>query len=187
MKKEVGRLARKNMNLAKGKWAHALTRHHLQVLRSLTEDYGLAVLLVIFFLTGRGTSPMPAFFAWQHAVAAMALGSSRFATSVTRLLVVGSSKQRSTNPLVLKVSLVTVTLTRPMSPPLSMGQRCGLRKRGRSTEPCARLTESACAPPRNWGRSPAIMVQRRIMFPRRSTPATVQAMASPVCGINSVC
>ena len=45
MKKEVGRLARKNMNLAKGKWAHALTRHHLQVLRSLTEDYGLAVAL----------------------------------------------------------------------------------------------------------------------------------------------
>jgi hypothetical protein len=33
------------MNLAKGKWAHALTRHHLQVLRSLTEDYGLAVAL----------------------------------------------------------------------------------------------------------------------------------------------
>jgi len=45
MKKEVGTLARKNMNLAKGKWAHALTRHHLQVLRSLTEDYGLAVAL----------------------------------------------------------------------------------------------------------------------------------------------
>ena len=45
MKKEVGRLARKNMNLAKGKWVNALTRHHLQVLRSLTEGYGLAVAL----------------------------------------------------------------------------------------------------------------------------------------------
>jgi len=45
MKKEVGTLARKNMNLAKGKWVNALTRHHLQVLRSLTEDYGLAVAL----------------------------------------------------------------------------------------------------------------------------------------------
>src|SRR5882724_10199423 len=45
MKKEVDRLVRKNMNLAKGKWVNALTRHHLQVLRSLTEDYGLAVAL----------------------------------------------------------------------------------------------------------------------------------------------
>jgi hypothetical protein len=45
MKKELGRLARKNMNLAKGKWVNALTRHHLQVLRSLTEHYGLAVAL----------------------------------------------------------------------------------------------------------------------------------------------
>jgi len=45
MKKEGRRLVRKNMNLAKGKWVNALTRHHLQVLRSLTEDYGLAVAL----------------------------------------------------------------------------------------------------------------------------------------------
>ncbi len=45
MKKEVGRLARKNVNLAKGRWVEALSRQHLQVLRSLTEDYGFAVAL----------------------------------------------------------------------------------------------------------------------------------------------
>ncbi len=45
MKKEVGRLARKNVNLAKRRWVEALSRHHLQVLRSLTEDYGFAVAL----------------------------------------------------------------------------------------------------------------------------------------------
>src|SRR5713101_6814984 len=45
MKKEVGRLARRNVNLAQGRWAEALSRHHLQVLRSLTEDYGFAVAL----------------------------------------------------------------------------------------------------------------------------------------------
>src|SRR6266481_1883066 len=45
MKDEVRRLARKNLNLAKGKWVEALSRQHLQVLRSLTEDYGFAVAL----------------------------------------------------------------------------------------------------------------------------------------------
>ncbi len=45
MKKEVRRLARKNVDLAKGRWVEALSRHHLQVLRSLTEDYGFAVAL----------------------------------------------------------------------------------------------------------------------------------------------
>src|SRR5713101_512509 len=45
MKKEVGRLARRNVNLAQGRWAEALSRHHLQVLRSLTEYYGFAVAL----------------------------------------------------------------------------------------------------------------------------------------------
>src|SRR5216683_5468389 len=45
MKEEVRRLARKNLNLAKGKWVEALSRQHLQVLRSLTEDYGFAVAL----------------------------------------------------------------------------------------------------------------------------------------------
>src|SRR6266446_8426379 len=45
MKEEVLRLARKNLNLAKGRWVEALSRQHLQVLRSLTEDYGFAVAL----------------------------------------------------------------------------------------------------------------------------------------------
>src|SRR6266436_285261 len=45
MKEEVRRLARKNLDLAKGRWVEALSRHHLQVLRSLTEDYGFAVAL----------------------------------------------------------------------------------------------------------------------------------------------
>ena len=45
MKQEVRRLARKNLNLAKGRWVEALSRQHLQVLRSLTEDYGFAVAL----------------------------------------------------------------------------------------------------------------------------------------------
>src|SRR6266851_5545022 len=45
MKKEVGRLARKNVNLAKGRWVEARSHHHLQVLRSLTDDYGFAVAL----------------------------------------------------------------------------------------------------------------------------------------------
>src|SRR6202521_4720866 len=45
MKKGVGRLAQKNVNLAKARWAEALSRHHLEVLRSLTEDYRFAVAL----------------------------------------------------------------------------------------------------------------------------------------------
>jgi len=45
MKEEVLRLARKNLNLAKGRWVEALSRQHLQVLKSLTEDYGFAVAL----------------------------------------------------------------------------------------------------------------------------------------------
>ena len=45
MKEEVRRLARTNMNLAKGRWVEALSRQHLQVLRSLTEEYGFAVAL----------------------------------------------------------------------------------------------------------------------------------------------
>src|SRR6266446_9795208 len=45
MKEEVLRLARKNLNLAKGRWVEALSRQHVQVLRSLTEDYGFAVAL----------------------------------------------------------------------------------------------------------------------------------------------
>jgi hypothetical protein len=33
------------VDLAKGRWVEALSHHHLQVLRSLTEDYGFAVAL----------------------------------------------------------------------------------------------------------------------------------------------
>ena len=39
------RLTRKNVDVAKRRWVEALSRHHLQVLRSLTEDYGFAVAL----------------------------------------------------------------------------------------------------------------------------------------------
>jgi hypothetical protein len=45
MKNGSRRLARKNVNLAKGRWVEALSHQHLQVLRSLTEDYGFAVAL----------------------------------------------------------------------------------------------------------------------------------------------
>jgi hypothetical protein len=45
MKQEVRRLARKNLRIAKGRWVEALSRQHLQALRSLTEDYGFAVAL----------------------------------------------------------------------------------------------------------------------------------------------
>src|SRR6266478_2066468 len=45
MKSHFGRLARKNVRLAKGKWAGELGGYQLQVLRSLTEHYGFAVAL----------------------------------------------------------------------------------------------------------------------------------------------
>src|SRR6266436_5605875 len=45
MKSHFGRLARKNVRLAKGKWAGELSGYQLQVLRSLTEHYGFAVAL----------------------------------------------------------------------------------------------------------------------------------------------
>jgi len=54
MNKESGRLARKNVNLAKGRWAGALSSHQLQVLRSLTEDYGFAVALSDLLLLDGG-------------------------------------------------------------------------------------------------------------------------------------
>src|SRR5712692_11128910 len=54
MKKEVGRLARKNVNLAKRRWVEALSRQHLQALRSLTEDYGFAVALSDLLLLDGG-------------------------------------------------------------------------------------------------------------------------------------
>ncbi len=45
MKRHFGRLAGKNVKLAKGKWAGELSSYQLQVLRSLTEHYGFAVAL----------------------------------------------------------------------------------------------------------------------------------------------
>src|SRR5882762_6166900 len=45
MKKEFRRLARKNVSLAKGRWAGELSHHQLQALRCLTRDYGFAVAL----------------------------------------------------------------------------------------------------------------------------------------------
>ena len=49
-----GRLARKNVKLAKGKWAGDLSSHQLQVLTSLTKDYGFAVALSDLLLLDGG-------------------------------------------------------------------------------------------------------------------------------------
>jgi hypothetical protein len=54
MKKAFGRLARKNVRLAQRKWTGALNSHQLQVLRSLTEDYGFAVALSDLLLLDGG-------------------------------------------------------------------------------------------------------------------------------------
>jgi hypothetical protein len=54
MRRDFGRLARKNVRLAKGKWAGVLSSHHLQVLRSLTENYGFAVALSDLLLLDGG-------------------------------------------------------------------------------------------------------------------------------------
>jgi len=54
MKKSFGRLARKNVALAKGKWAGGLSRDQLQVLSSLTENYGFAVALSDLLLLDGG-------------------------------------------------------------------------------------------------------------------------------------
>jgi hypothetical protein len=54
MKRSFGRLARKNVKLAKGKWAGELSSHQLQVLRSLTENYGFAVALSDLLLLDGG-------------------------------------------------------------------------------------------------------------------------------------
>ena len=45
MKRDFGPLARRNVTLAKGKWLDELGKQHLQILRSLTENYGFAVAL----------------------------------------------------------------------------------------------------------------------------------------------
>jgi hypothetical protein len=54
MKRGFGRLARKNVKLAKGKWAGELSGHQLQVLSSLTENYGFAVALSDLLLLNGG-------------------------------------------------------------------------------------------------------------------------------------
>jgi hypothetical protein len=45
MKGKLELLARRNVKFAKGKWSDELGKHHLQSLRSLTENYGFAVTL----------------------------------------------------------------------------------------------------------------------------------------------
>ena len=45
MKGKLELLARRNVKFAKGKWSDELGKHHLQGLRSLTENYGFAVAL----------------------------------------------------------------------------------------------------------------------------------------------
>lgn len=54
MKRHFGRLARKNVKLAKAKWAGELSSYQLQVLRSLTEHYGFAVALSDLLLLDGG-------------------------------------------------------------------------------------------------------------------------------------
>jgi hypothetical protein len=43
MKRNFALLARRNVRLAKGKWLDEVGKNHLQILRSLTENYGFAV------------------------------------------------------------------------------------------------------------------------------------------------
>jgi len=45
MNRKVSLLTRTNVKLARGKWLDELGKHHLQVLRSLTENYGFSVAL----------------------------------------------------------------------------------------------------------------------------------------------
>ncbi len=54
MKTGFGRLARKNVRLAKGKWVGELSSHQVQALRSLTENYGFAVALSDLILLDGG-------------------------------------------------------------------------------------------------------------------------------------
>ena len=54
MKRHFGRLAGKNVKLAKGKWAGELNDYQLQVLRSLTQQYGFAVALSDLLLLDGG-------------------------------------------------------------------------------------------------------------------------------------
>src|SRR5437868_7264635 len=45
MKRETSLLARRNVKFAKRKWSDEIGKHHLQVLRTLTENYGFAIAL----------------------------------------------------------------------------------------------------------------------------------------------
>jgi hypothetical protein len=54
MKTGFGRLTRKNVRLAKGKWVGELSSHQVQALRSLTENYGFAVALSDLILLDGG-------------------------------------------------------------------------------------------------------------------------------------
>ncbi len=45
MKRNFDLLARRNVKIAKGKWFDELGKQNLQILRSLTENYGFAVAL----------------------------------------------------------------------------------------------------------------------------------------------
>ena len=54
MKRGFDRLARKNLKLAKGKWAGDLSSHQLEVLKSLTESYGFAIALSDLLLLDGG-------------------------------------------------------------------------------------------------------------------------------------
>jgi hypothetical protein len=54
MKRGFDRLAQENVRLAKGKWAGVLSSHQLQVLRSLSENYGFAVALSDLLFLDRG-------------------------------------------------------------------------------------------------------------------------------------
>ncbi len=54
MKRKFSLLARRNVKLAKGKWFDEVGKHHLQILRSLTENYGFTVALGdLLLLEGR--------------------------------------------------------------------------------------------------------------------------------------
>jgi hypothetical protein len=54
MKRHFDSLARKNVKLARGKWAGELSSYQLQALRSLTEHYGFAVALSDLLLLDGG-------------------------------------------------------------------------------------------------------------------------------------
>src|SRR6266849_11075344 len=52
MNRKISSLAKKNAKLAKGKWSDEIGKHHLQILRTLTENYGFAIALGDLLLLG---------------------------------------------------------------------------------------------------------------------------------------